>query len=209
MEMIKPSLLIHYGADIKTYDTNETIFEEGAHCNYYFQIIDGSVKWCNIHEDGKEFIQSLVLAGESFGDIPLFDDGPYISSAIANEKTEVFRLPKQQFLLLLEEHPDVLLEMTRMIAARLRFKFLLVKEISHKNPTQIIISLLDYLTYSKRSICPDCNMVKLTRQQIADMTGLRVETVIRVIKQLEKDGIVSINRGKIKYHHTMREIINA
>jgi CRP-like cAMP-binding protein len=37
----------------------------------------------------------------------------------------------------------------------------------------------------------------MTRQQLANMTGLRVETVIRTIKQMEKDEKLSIVRGKV------------
>lgn len=40
-------------------------------------------------------------------------------------------------------------------------------------------------------------MVKLTRQQIADMTGLRVETVIRSIRQMEEKGELVIDKGKV------------
>ena len=40
-------------------------------------------------------------------------------------------------------------------------------------------------------------MVELSRQQLADLTGLRVETVIRTIKQLEKQEYLKIIEGKI------------
>jgi CRP-like cAMP-binding protein len=59
--------------------------------------------------------------------------------------------------------------------------------------------LLSYFKKTKKNICPDCNKIKLTRQQIADMTGLRVETVIRTIKQLEEKGEVTIEKGKVYY----------
>jgi CRP-like cAMP-binding protein len=45
--------------------------------------------------------------------------------------------------------------------------------------------------------CPNCHKVLVTRQQLANMTGLRVETVIRVIKELEEKKLLSINKGKV------------
>ncbi|MGL6126561.1 helix-turn-helix domain-containing protein [Chryseobacterium artocarpi] len=39
----------------------------------------------------------------------------------------------------------------------------------------------------------------LTRQQLASLTGLCVETVIRTIKQMKKDQIVKIEKKKIYY----------
>jgi len=39
--------------------------------------------------------------------------------------------------------------------------------------------------------------VSLTRQQIADFTGLRVETVIRSVKTLEKEGSLKLIGHKV------------
>jgi CRP-like cAMP-binding protein len=39
--------------------------------------------------------------------------------------------------------------------------------------------------------------VPFTRQQLADMTGLRVETVVRSIKAMEHKGVLEIEDGKI------------
>ena len=44
--------------------------------------------------------------------------------------------------------------------------------------------------------------VTFTRQQLADMTGLRVETVIRVIKKLSENGKLNIDRGKVYLSNT-------
>jgi CRP/FNR family transcriptional regulator, cyclic AMP receptor protein len=41
-------------------------------------------------------------------------------------------------------------------------------------------------------------VVPFTRQQLADMSGLRVETVIRTIKKMEGDGKLKIVGRKIK-----------
>jgi CRP-like cAMP-binding protein len=39
--------------------------------------------------------------------------------------------------------------------------------------------------------------VELTRQEIADMTGLRVETVIRTMKAMEEKGMLKIENRKV------------
>jgi CRP-like cAMP-binding protein len=42
-------------------------------------------------------------------------------------------------------------------------------------------------------------IVPFTRQQLADMTGLRVETVIRTIKMMEKNGKLFLDGHKVKF----------
>ncbi|WP_423775412.1 helix-turn-helix domain-containing protein [Chryseobacterium joostei] len=41
--------------------------------------------------------------------------------------------------------------------------------------------------------------VPFTRQQIANLTGLRVETVIRLIKKMERQKIVKLKQHQIFY----------
>jgi CRP-like cAMP-binding protein len=42
-------------------------------------------------------------------------------------------------------------------------------------------------------------IIPYTRQQLADMSGLRVETVIRTVKKMEKEGRLVLEGHKIKF----------
>jgi CRP-like cAMP-binding protein len=68
---------------------------------------------------------------------------------------------------------------------------------ANHDPEHSISALLNYFKETKKNICTKCNMVKLTRQQIADMTGLRVETVIRTIRSMHEKGDLHIKKGKV------------
>jgi len=74
----------------------------------------------------------------------------------------------------------------------------MVSEISSQDPEHRIIRILDYLKRYVHHIEGKFKFkVNLTRQQIADLTGLRVETVIRAMKGLEKKGEIKIKSGKV------------
>lgn len=195
--MIDIDTLLAWGAAYKKLDAGDIIFMEGSEASFYYQLVSGKVKWVNIDDDGREFLQSLIEAGESFGEMPLFDDQPYAASAIACEDAVVIRLHKSTFLKMLHENQDIHFSFTRLLTQRLRFKFYIIKEIAYHDPENSISRLLQYLKSTQKNICPECNQVKLTRQQIADMTGLRVETVIRTIRNLHEKGVLTINRGKV------------
>jgi CRP/FNR family cyclic AMP-dependent transcriptional regulator len=195
--MLSEDLLLASGATYKKVGTNESIFHEGAECHFYYQLVSGSVRWVNITDEGREFIQCLVQPGECFGELPLFDDEPYTASAFADKDSVVIRLQKQTFKQLLKEDPELSFKFTRMIVQRTRFKFQLIKELACSDPEHKVNTLFKHFKISKKYICPDCNRVQLTRQQIADMTGLRVETVIRTIKNLATKGSLSILKGKV------------
>ena len=56
---------------------------------------------------------------------------------------------------------------------------------------------MEVLKDENKNFCVKCNQLKLTRQQIANMTGLRVETVIRAMRQMHEKGELTIERGKV------------
>jgi CRP/FNR family transcriptional regulator, cyclic AMP receptor protein len=195
--MIDENLLLAWGANYKKIKAGEFIFQEGDLCNFYHQLVEGRVCWVNADNYGKEFLQQLVDPGESFGDIPLFDEGNYVASARADEDSVIIRLHKPIFHELLVENPDLYLKFSSLMAKRLRFKWTLLKSLAFHEPCDRISTLLSYFKSENKNICSNCSQVKLTRQQIADMTGLRVETVIRTMRNMHDRGELLIEKGKV------------
>ncbi|HVZ96136.1 MAG TPA: Crp/Fnr family transcriptional regulator [Chitinophagaceae bacterium] len=195
--MINTDLLIACGAAYKKVASGEIIFQEGAEAHFYYQLESGSVKWVNIDDNGNEFIHKLVQPGECFGEIPLFDRQPYVAAAVAETDSVILRLHESTFHQMLHDHPDILLSFTRVMAERLRYKFLVSKEVASHKPEQTISNLLNHFKKTHSHICSDCNQLKLTRQQLAGMTGMRVETVIRTMRSMHEKGKLKIERGRV------------
>lgn len=195
--MLNIDTLVAWGANYKNVPAETFIFHEGTHCSFYYQLVTGKVRWVNINNEGKEFIQTIIEPGECFGELPLFDDEPFAATAIADEDSVIIRLHRSTFHQLLKESPELHFAFTKLLTQRLRFKFLILKELANHNPENSISTLFTYFKQSQKNICTKCNRIKLTRQQIADMTGLRVETVIRTIKVLQTKGELQINKGKV------------
>ncbi|AEV34423.1 cAMP-binding protein [Owenweeksia hongkongensis DSM 17368] len=196
--IIEEKILVAYGATRHIYKKDAVIFEQGDQPRFYFELINGEVKICSLSEEGKEFIQRIFSAGRCFGEPPLFGEFGYPGSAIALNDVKVWQLPKAGFYQLINDHPKIHFEITRQIANRLHYKAMMAQEISHEAPRHRIMRLLNYLKHDIYEKTEKFNyQVELTRQQIADLTGLRVETAIRAIKKLEKEGEVRIDKRKI------------
>lgn len=197
--MIPENLLQRYSGRKLTFRKGETLFYEGSEAAHYHQLAQGNVKMITRSQDGKEFIQGLFQDNESFGEPPLFCGIKYPGSAIAVSESQVWRLPKDRFFDLLRENFSAHLEFDRVLCDRLRYKNMILSSMSFLEPEQLILNLLGY--YRSKSLnqtdAPRKFVVPLTRQEIADMSGLRVETVIRTVKRMEKEGKLQIERHKI------------
>ena len=196
--MIAIALLEKYGALKKSFDKNEIIFEDGNLPTHYYQIISGEVKMSNYNDDGREFIQGIFYKQQSFGEPPLFLNQKYPANAIAVEESDVFFLPKIDFMKLLAENPAVSLKIIENLAQRLYYKSIMAAEISTHEPEHRVLKLIDHgIAYFNFKKNEDGYLINFTRQQIGDLTGLRVETVIRAIKTLEKKGELKIINRKV------------
>lgn len=193
--MIPVKILNSYKSIKKTYPKGSTVFNEGETPRFYYQLKKGEIKMYNLTEDGKEFVQGYFGKGKSFGEPPLFGNYKYPASAYCVTDTVVHKLPKATFFELLKTHPDIHLTFTKLLCKRMVYKAKIMKEISVYPPEHRILTLLNHF---KGNVSPgETYEVTLTRQQISELTGLRVETVIRAIKNLEKSKKLSIKHRKV------------
>lgn len=196
--MIETEILLEFGAQKCEYNKGDRLFGEGEMAQNYYQVISGEIKMNNYNLDGKEFIQGIFKDGQSFGEPPLFADVKYPANAEAIVNSIVFKLSKKHFLDLLARNPEIHLKITQTLAKRLFYKAIMVSEISSQEPEHRILRILDYFKkHVHKKEVPFSFKVNLTRQQIADLTGLRVETVIRAMKSLEKKGELKIISRKV------------
>ncbi len=187
-------ILIAYGAFFKTYEKGELLFNEGDEAKFYFQIINGSIKMFNTNDDGKEFTQGYFSEGQSFGEPPLFINERYPSSAMIFHTTELVKLKKEKFLKLLEDYPEIGKEFLVLMAKRIHHKASTSKDIINQKAEFRIQAFLDSYKKTKTK-----EYIDLTRQEIANFTGLRVETVIRALGKMKREQIVEIKNQKLYY----------
>lgn len=196
--MIDEELLRQFGCRLASFEKGEVLFNQGDMPRYYFQILSGTVKMNNFNDEGKEFVQGLFSEGDSFGEPPLFLKDSYPANAVAIVTSSVFLLPKNKFLDLLMSNPQIHLKITTNLAKRLYYKSIMASEISSQEPEHRVLKLIDYFKTRIDKVPTDQSYkVEITRQQIAELTGLRVETVIRSIKSLEKKGQLVISNRKV------------
>jgi CRP-like cAMP-binding protein len=196
--MIDLNILTKNGGVIKHYSKNDLIFKESEQPRYYHQIVEGTVKMFNTTSEGKEFTQGHFTESESFGEPPLFIGEPYPASAKAVRDSKVIRLAKNIFLDLLQGNPELCMKFNCILARRIYNKSVTTRELINHNPEHRIIAFLEHYKSSQNSNGYKV-IIPYTRQEIANFTGLRVETVIRTMSKLHEKGVLSIENRKVLF----------
>lgn len=197
--VISEDILFEHGALVRSYSENEFIFSEGSSAKNYLQIQDGTIKISNTFDDGKEFVQELPFKGHCFGESYLHTNEPFGINAIALTSCSVISLKKSFYFNMIEKRPEIMLDVNRYKAEHLHFRYLVSSFLAIRDPLIKVQRLLAYLKNYLGYTGQESFQLPYTRYQLASLTGLRVETIIRVIKKMQTLQMLKIEHGKIYY----------
>jgi CRP-like cAMP-binding protein len=171
--------------------SGESIFWEGDASDRFYVLAEGRVKAVKHTASGKEFIIAFFSPGEMFGEVAVFEGKPYPATAQALEDSKVFGIKTEDFLVFLSERPRVALGIINVLAGRLRDAQGRLKDFAGERVEQRLARILLMLSSKLGTELP------FTRQEIADMTGTTIETAIRIMSRLTRDGVIRSVRGSI------------
>lgn len=195
--VIQEDLLLYYGAETEYLDSGHIIFNEGDTPKFYYQIIEGRIKLNHYNDEGKELILAILNEGFSVCELLLFIDKKYPVNAVTFEPCKILKLPKTDFFRLLDENPAISRDINRFLSERLYYKYIMLEDNASLKPDVRIKGALSFQKSFSEDQTKYSFEVPLTRQQLASITALRVETVIRTIKKLEQESYVKIINRKI------------
>lgn len=185
--------LIEKGFTIKMYQKDAVIYEPGMLPKYVYFVKSGEVRMVTVSNEGKEFIQGIFKTGQYFGEPALIIDRKYLAYTIASKASEIIRVGNKQFFDLIENEPGFSIRLIKTLSNRLFYKSMMLEELANEKAEHRLITIINYLMNDVRI----GDTLKVTRQELADMTGLRVETVIREIKILADKKLITTIKGKI------------
>ncbi len=184
---------------IKRFAKNEIIFNENDLYIGFYVLLKGTVKVYKISSKGKESVVHIVKPLTAFADIPLFEGGNYPVSAEALEETLAVLIPKDHFLELIRNEPEISLKMLAGFAKRLKSLINQLEDISSKEvPNRLAKYLLKEVKNSGTENLPE-PFIKLSvpKATIASYIGTITETLSRTFKKLQNEKIIRVSGKRI------------
>ena len=175
----------------------EQLLWEGDEGILVANVVEGVLKLSSQTIDGKEQILGLAYPSDFLGR-PFDDKSPYGVEALTDAIVCVFqRIDFDKFA---REHPKLehkLLErtLTELDRSR-RWMLLLGRMNAEQKLASFLLETADRLAPATCGFVPDLGPVKLTlpltRQQIADVLGLTIETVSRQFTSMKEQGLIDL-----------------
>jgi CRP-like cAMP-binding protein len=176
----------------KTADRAEMVLLEGEPAENLYFVASGAMKVFKTSPEGKEQILNIVRPGESFNDVPIFDDGPNPASARAMGPVILYGIKKNDMKAILRDHPQIALNVIKVLARRVRHLVSLVEDLSFRHVIGRVAKILVEHIGGEMGRGP-----RLTQQEMAAMAGTAREVVGRSLKALEEEGAIKLDRHRI------------
>lgn len=184
--------------ELRTVSKRGCLWRDGLQREHFCFLVRGRIKLVTSNELGRETIIDLVLPGDLVCP-SVTADGPTCCSAVALEDpTEVVLVPREELLGLMGGHPEIMRQLVRQLTNRTSRLCRRIEEVASGQVERRIGTLLLRLADQAGEEAEDGSTwipVPISRQDLADMCGTTVETTIRVMSRLAREGVVKTESG--------------
>src|SRR5262245_16191148 len=104
----------------RTFRRGGATFREGEPAAGIFVITEGRVKLVRLSPAGREQVLHVEGPGASLGEVPVFDGGGYVATAVALTDARGLFVEREALFELCRRRPDVALGIIAVLAHRLR-----------------------------------------------------------------------------------------
>lgn len=178
-------------AEVRHYERNEVIFEEGDAAEELYVVQSGQVAIATQSVDGRESVVAVLEPPSLFGELPLFDSGLRSADARALQATDIVAVRYEHVRAVLEERPQLLWGIVRLLAQRLRaVDEALADAVLLDVPGRTAKRLLELAGET------DDFQTSLTQEELAALIGASRERVNKALATFQRLGwIETIERG--------------
>ncbi|HEX7012744.1 MAG TPA: helix-turn-helix domain-containing protein [Steroidobacteraceae bacterium] len=178
------------------YKEGEHIFREGDPFNAIAAVRAGTVKTYVIDTEGREQVQGFFLPGEVIG-LNAISQSRYPSNAVALESVLLCRFSFPNIAALALRVPGIQQQLFRLLSSDIGKASLLAGNYSaDERMAAFLVSLSR--RYAARGFSATRFLLTMSRTDIANYLRLAPETVSRVLRRFQDDGLLKVDRREIE-----------
>jgi len=187
---------------LRSFEKDSIILSEQDAGSALFVMVSGKVKVARVSNDdkNKEVILTLLNPSDFFGEMSLLDGLARSATVTSLEESQVFIIQRNDFLDLIQQHPEVSIALLQELTQRLRAAGMKIKALSLKDAegkvATVLLQLADDMGKIKQGVV---EIEKLPFQhELANMAGTSRETISRTLHSFAKKGMVELEGTKLR-----------
>lgn len=185
-------------AQIKQFESGERLFSRGDAANGVFAVLQGSIRISGHNIDGRESILTFIDPPDWFGELALFDGDRRTHDAVAVLDSALLYLPQSTLEELLRAKPDYWRDFGIMLSHKLRLSFGLIEDMAllpaAKRLAKRLLLIVENVHLNQRR---SELVINVDQASLAAMLSISRQTANQILKDLEEQGCISLNYGRI------------
>ncbi len=192
-------LLARAGGTRRRVRRGEYLYRLGAQFHALFAIRAGSFKAVLLSEDGREQVTGFHISGEVIGLDGIGSD-TYAGDAVALEDSEVTEIPFEQLDALAAREPALQRALFRMLADEIQRERSLMLVLGSMRAEERLAAFLINLSQRMRARGFSAHrfLLRMTREEIGSLLGLKLETVSRILSRFQDEGLIRVRNREIE-----------
>lgn len=176
----------------------EVLFTAGDTARGLYVVVTGAVRAFRESEEGREQTIHVERAGATLAEVPVFDNGHYPSTVMAEEDSLLLFLAREDVRRYLLENPEAALSALALLAGRLRKMAELVEQLSLQDVSERLATLLLEEARAKGEVKNGVSFsLPDPHHRIAARLGSVREVITRNLRHLIDDGVIAIRGHRI------------
>lgn len=183
----------------RSFRRGDYLYRNGAAFDALYAVRTGFFKTQVVHDDGREQVTGFQMAGEIIGMDAISND-VHTCDAVALEDSEVCELPFNQLETLSRELPALQRHLHKIMSREIvRENGILLLLGSMRAEERLAAFLLNLSQrFAARGYSPTAFHLRMTRQEIGNYLGLKLETVSRTLSHFQEAGLISVRNKAVE-----------
>lgn len=180
--------------NLTSFQKENTIYCEGNNSKYLYFIVKGEVKTYKITSDGKELITGMYKEGDYFGYSSFFNKSTHIEYAVCLSNCNIYKILKDKIIDLVENNHLFAFEFIERLSENVKEVKEQLLQMAYGSVRKKTASTL--LNLAKKSRTE--NEIRVSRSDLASLTGIAKETLIRTLTDFKDEQLISTSRNVVK-----------
>ena len=186
------------GKTCTLYKKGQVIFHSGTLAAGLYCVFSGKIKLSRNGSYGKEQITRLIRPGDILGYRALLSDRPYAGSATVLEDAQVCFIPREEFWNNYRDNTRLNDALFKIMCQHMDDSERWLTEMAFKPVRERLAEALLWLRDAFGDVgSEEPFSIQFSRDDLAALVGTAKETVIRLLSEFKKDGIVNSKGQKI------------
>jgi CRP-like cAMP-binding protein len=184
---------------VKRFKRGQNIFTEGSFPSGIYFVKEGKIKKFKTLNNGREQIIYLCSEGEMIGYASFLGEERYPDSAAAITESLIGYISKERLVSLLDKHQELATLLVKKLSHEFGVMVNFIATFTNKSVRERVALTLLILNENFRQNRNLENeiVIELTREDFANIVGIAVETLVRILSDFVTEGLITKKRREI------------